>query len=1047
MRRNVKPTAIKEIENVEAKLPLVSFIDRTGACGSTEVKSLKWQIKVQEIRLSDYIVSLIRNIRNSYLEIIKDDNDLKRRLCTFSVVDDFELLNLPQQKLMDWIKESGGGRITNSFHKNETFVTLVALYVIKQMASYLCFYGIDIAYLYIEYISKSFKWLRHKLSLLQSLVEEAHVRIMNDISKSHPSLSAIEEILGSTTSQSGSKVLVIADRVFWLPLKGLFTLMGLSSVGLKDSEAYSYNIKDALNSEELINCKWDSLLSSSCLLLSHENVSASFPFDKFNCILEYSGSRGFSTISTISSKLAGLPCVHFLKLEVDDSHVPKGLCEGVNACVDPELSGVEILESTCTLHEDIKLKNLEHSLNYAPVGDKCIHVESKEPMENKERSNVSLSVRTLQFTEASEQLKAIPSSFPDIVVIVNTRDFGKEMLISRRSTYQKILAIEKGRAQVVEREIDLPADLILSAEMCLLWYDCKNILKKETFESDPSLCIPLCVENIAMNILTSLSFAFSTCVLIFEGERSSLGSIMESSDELYAAAASLGLDLQIFFTYSSELTDEIILSSIDCVSKSNGRMYPKMSESETLAESFLATFPSINSLSAHAILSSGGMLVEFLRWSLDARIRAVRRYHVPEESVALFSALCRYGEQEESKSGMTECSSVSSAADSGNSSPKVEPQRKKQKQFISIDVAVGEDVGGGHGALNQLIEDDLRSSRASKPYQSCIFERIPDLSNDVQRSNSSLNARLFCQPQGLDSSENSLDWSDTDKTQNLSRSTGKVVDHGRSFLDEDFSIEKNTFLKMRETEMGNDLEFANSYGPKKLFVGLNDHPDFLTTREVKHNFDIWDSTKDHNGELEEELCNDVDISLKKNMLPFDRRGKSLEKEVERYTRNTKSEEFPLNVSRQYDRTPLSKAIHSSRPPQGSPWTMEFLNKIKEKTKMHQRSLLCNNASSRLGYNDNMERFAKRKSPSILNFYRYQGGNSSNKISKQKKEMHSENSVSSSKNIMHSTALFPSSTPVDKKAKRTLTFARDGTETQSKLVWSKGNFGVLDEKML
>ncbi|KAA8533732.1 hypothetical protein F0562_031249 [Nyssa sinensis] len=195
------------------------------------------------------------------------------------------------------------------------------------------------------------------------------------------------------------------------------------------------------------------------------------------------------------------------------------------------------------------------------------------------------------------------------------------MIISRRSTYQKILAMEKEGAQVVERDLNLPVDVIISAAVCLAWYDCRNIGKKATARDEASSCLSLCVENIAANVLTSLSFAFSGCILIFEGESSFLAAILESSDELYAAAASLGMDLQLFCSYSSELTDEIILSCIGNTTKLTTGIYPKMPESETLAESFLTAFPSINPLSAHAILSSGGMLVEFLEWSHEHRIQ------------------------------------------------------------------------------------------------------------------------------------------------------------------------------------------------------------------------------------------------------------------------------------------------------------------------------------------------------------------------------------------------------------------------------------------
>lgn len=144
---------------------------------------------------------------------------------------------------------------------------------------------------------------------------------------------------------------------------------------------------------------------------------------------------------------------------------------------------------------------------------------------------------------------------------------------------------------------------------------------------------------------------------LFEGEINFLSSVMESSDGLYATAASLGIDLQLFCSYSSELTDEIILSNILYAAKLCRGIFPKMPESETLAESFLTKFPSINPLTAHAILSSGSKLIEFLEWSNERRILALQHYHVPEESIVLFSAFCSYGEREDSKSIMTDCSS------------------------------------------------------------------------------------------------------------------------------------------------------------------------------------------------------------------------------------------------------------------------------------------------------------------------------------------------------------------------------------------------------
>lgn len=58
-------------------------------------------------------------------------------------------------------------------------------------------------------------------------------------------------------------------------------------------------------------------------------------------------------------------------------------------------------------------------------------------------------------------------SFTGSFIIVNTQNVGKEMIVSRRSSYQVILALEKRGIQVVERDLDLPVDIILSSAVCL----------------------------------------------------------------------------------------------------------------------------------------------------------------------------------------------------------------------------------------------------------------------------------------------------------------------------------------------------------------------------------------------------------------------------------------------------------------------------------------------------------------------------------------------------------------------------------------------------
>lgn len=129
--------------------------------------------------------------------------------------------------------------------------------------------------------------------------------------------------------------------------------------------------------------------------------------------------------------------------------------------------------------------------------------------------SVPLSLPCQQLDMETIQVFPSMSSFPDRIVVVNTQSVDNEMIISRRSTYQKILAMEKDGTQVVERDLHHPVDVIVSAAICLVWYDCRNIRNKSSASNEASSSLPLCIENIAANGLTALSFAFSGCILVF----------------------------------------------------------------------------------------------------------------------------------------------------------------------------------------------------------------------------------------------------------------------------------------------------------------------------------------------------------------------------------------------------------------------------------------------------------------------------------------------------------------------------------------------------
>ncbi|KAF9600013.1 hypothetical protein IFM89_002486 [Coptis chinensis] len=709
-----------------------------------------------------------------------------------------------------------------------------------------------------------------------------------------------------------------------------------------------------------------------------------------------------------------LPRLSTTSQKLEDFSVPKAVCEGANVSQNA-MEGLS--KSMPAQHGDSKDQDMEQLMNFVPVEEKDKYMDLLKPVGNFEACSVPMSVSSIPLPMHSKQIDSGKHYFPDIIIIMNTQSCDKEMLISRRSTYQKILAMEKEGAQVVEREINLPVDLIFSAAMCLVWYDHINIWKKSAGTDEASASIPLCIENIATNILMSLSFAFSHCILVFEGESRFLAAVMESSDGLYAAAASLGVDIQLFCSCSSELTDEIILNCVSYASKLNRNLYPKMFESETLAESFLTRFTSINPLSAHAVLSSGVSLIDFLKRSHDRRVQAIGKYHVPNESVVLFSALCRYGEQEESKSGVTECSSASSAPDSVKSRSKIYSQNKRQKCVMDpqvIDISINEYFGPE--TLNQSTDGNLKASASAhhtQPNQARSFCNSRDASDQIDGFDFSLNDKLLYQ--GRCPNTSMMD-NLAKKTRNgINRSengyNGEVVNlDNNNLVDEDFCIEENSLL--RRLEKRKNPVVGSSSSARRLSFGTDKYPDFPSIEEI--NSGIWNCLKNQNRKFTGNFdLTNID-SDKEDMLPLKTRGEPL---MEKTTQRSKSNSLRQNVTRPYGIMPSSEVTHSPGLQQQSPWTTEFLNKVKEKSRMHQEALLSHNAATLCGYPNQIENTAKRKSPSTLDGYRYQGGSNSKKAIKRQWHKRFIPPPTASRTGKASESLSQTWTPIDKRARQ------------------------------
>lgn len=279
---------------------------------------------------------------------------------------------------------------------------------------------------------------------------------------------------------------------------------------------------------------------------------------------------------------------------------------------------------------------------------------------------------------------------------------------------------------------------------------------------------------------------------------------------LYAAAASLDFNLQLFCSHMPATTDEIILNCIRTTGITDGGLYSAMPESESIAESFLSRFPSLNPLSAHAILSSGGMLVEFLEWSHERRIQTIGKYKVPAESISLFNALCRYGELGESKSVMTDCSSI----DSDNSGGILQPKSKRQRYGAS-----------SHGP-GMLIDESFYSEPSQMNHKSSGTLQ-PSHSNNPRFHHAPEKARLFNNAETIYRKHN-VNYLNRDNpigdtwarySHPHDSFSDDVIDYNCSFLDEACAPVPRWGFNLRRSELGCEPDTEGFLSSSRLSDG------------------------------------------------------------------------------------------------------------------------------------------------------------------------------------------------------------------------------------
>lgn len=253
-------------ENLESRVEAaktanhkITSTDSKASCVSAGMhpSSKTEDMKVHSVRPSENILALVRDFEKSYLTLVKDEQEL---ISTLSE-DKLKLLSISKGKLIDCIRKANVHKTPSADDKTFTFALLLA---IKQMSWYLCFFGIRVAYLYLNKLCRSSNPMKLGLHTLYSSFESEHMSTERDITRSHPSLAVIQGILQSKVVRGNSKALLLAEKVFWSSLKRLLVSMGLSYNELNSPSPSGNQLN--LN-EATASC---SLPTTDCLLVAYE---------------------------------------------------------------------------------------------------------------------------------------------------------------------------------------------------------------------------------------------------------------------------------------------------------------------------------------------------------------------------------------------------------------------------------------------------------------------------------------------------------------------------------------------------------------------------------------------------------------------------------------------------------------------------------------------------------------------------------------------------------------------------------------------------------
>ncbi|KAL2608696.1 hypothetical protein R1flu_027269 [Riccia fluitans] len=529
---------------------------------------------------------------------------------------------------------------------------VTALHVLRQTALNLCTYGIQVAHLYLENLFNRIRFLEDLILNSRVELEDAYNKVERGVCQDHPKLNHLEKLLkGRAGSQQ--KILLIADRKAFFSLYKRLHSSGFTPYQIDRKEQYLQ--KGVLLEEtatKLRNEITSALSVSNCLLVPQRYITDSFPVENFTLIIQYACSGADETFEEVLQR--GRCERHIFKVQVKTE-------EEVYPSIATGKAPVYAEKSRDQLGDKI-LKLMETTSNSAgPSG-----IAGRNQWE--ENGPASAPPRTFEMTPScylemdrtmvnpplspntrcnqvhgkdTESSSFTETATYELILVANVSQQAGNRLTERRSSYQKILALEKQNIQVVERELRIPADILLSPAACVVVYTRATLPEEpQNFQHEQSL-----LRAHVDLLLRTISLAYRNCILIFEGPSDFTTTVLDIFSDLHAEATWLEVQAQYFISNGEAITDKIIMKTIEATRETKLlNLYPAMTETPTIAEAFLTGFPTLNPLTAHAVLSSGCPLRKFFSMTLEQQYALVQNWNVPRRSCELFKAQCSYRE-------------------------------------------------------------------------------------------------------------------------------------------------------------------------------------------------------------------------------------------------------------------------------------------------------------------------------------------------------------------------------------------------------------------